>query len=48
MTKIVNNANKSYLELDALENTYVNVACRLGLADFFCLSQVILINLESF
>ena len=38
----MNNANKSYLELDAPEKMSVNVACRFYVADTFCLSQTLL------
>ena len=34
--KIENIAIEIYLELDAFENMYVSVACRLGLLDTFC------------
>ena len=36
LTKITNSTIEIYLELHALENMSVRVACRLGLAYTFC------------
>ena len=37
LIKIKNIATAIYLKLDAFENMYVSVACRLGLGDTFFL-----------
>ena len=41
LMKVMNTSTEFYLQKDALENMYVNVACRLGLVDTFCCLQVL-------
>ena len=40
--KLKNIAIEIYLELDAFENMYLSVAYRLGFADAFCCSLVLI------